>query len=152
MTFLLPPHAHVPGQNARHPKGAFDHVKASALKVTEDATAVQNPAWLYGLELLAEEYFWECHEVLETVWLRAGPNSRARAAVQGVIQLANGGLKLRMQKPKAASRLAKIAEEHFQRAMNANKQLAMGLEVDAVHRAIQKIQSESLKKPDLDLR
>lgn len=141
MKFALPSYAHIPGQNARHLPHAFDDAKASALAVTEDATAPENQAWLYGLELLARGFYWECHEVLETVWLRARPNSQARAAVQGVIQTANAALKLKMQKPKAANRLADIAELHFKDASGIDGQLAMGLKHAQIQLALMQIRS-----------
>lgn len=152
MTFALPPYAHIPGQNPRHRSDAFDDAKASALVVTEDATAPENQAWLFGLELLASGFYWECHEVLEIVWLRARPNSRARAAVQGVIQIANAALKLEMHKPKAASRLASIAELHFEDACRADKQLAMGLKYGQIQSALMQIRSGKLQGQELDFR
>ena len=141
MRFALASYAHIPGQNARHPSDAFDNAKAAALAVTEDATAPENQAWLCGLELLARGFYWECHEVLEIVWLRARPNSQARAAVQGVIQTANAALKLKMQKPKAANRLASMAELHFKDASGVNGQLAMGLKHEQIQLALLQIRS-----------
>ena len=141
MRFALPSYAHIPGQNARHPSDAFDRAKASALDVTEDVTAPANKAWLYGLELLARGFYWECHEVLETVWLRARPNSKARAAVQGIIQIANAALKLKMQKPNAANRLADMADLHFNDASGIDGQLAMGLKHEHFRLALMQIRS-----------
>ena len=152
MTFTLPSYAHIPGQNARHHTDAFDAAKASALAVTEDATASENQAWRYGLELLARDFYWECHEVLETVWLRARPNSQARAAVQGVIQIANAALKLEMQKPNAARRLASIAEAHFRDASGVDGQLPMDLKHEQVALALRQIQSGKLLVQGLELR
>jgi uncharacterized protein len=148
MTFALPSYAHIPGQTARHFPDAFDDAKASALAVTEDATVPENQAWLYGLELLAMGFYWECHEVLETVWLRARPNSQARAAVQGVIQIANAALKLKMQKPKAANRLASMAELHFKDASGIDGRLAMGLKHEQIQLALMQIRSGRVRGLD----
>lgn len=69
-----------------------------------------------GLALYRAGYFWEAHEAWEPLWLAAPPNSRERALLQGLIQLANGWLKLRMDRAPAAERIAAIAAEHLARA------------------------------------
>lgn len=114
--FPLPPYAHIPGRNGRHDPDIFRAVKAATPSVTENASAADNAAWRFGLELFAAGFYWECHEALEPVWLNAPPNSRERALVQAVIQLANARLKLAMGRPKAAERLADIAAEHLRAA------------------------------------
>ena len=152
MTFALPSYTHIPGQNPRHRSDAFKDAKASALAVTEDATASENPAWLFGLELLARGFYWECHEVLAILWLRARPNSRTRAAVQGVIQIANAALKLEMRMPKAADRFADIATQHFKEASGIDNQLAMGLKYAEIQNAIMQIRSGKLQQLGFDFR
>lgn len=69
-----------------------------------------------GLALYRAGYFWEAHEAWEPLWLEAAPNSRERALLQGLIQLANAWLKLRMDRAPAAARIAALAAEHFARA------------------------------------
>ncbi|MEP1207705.1 MAG: DUF309 domain-containing protein [Rhizobiaceae bacterium] len=105
----LPSHAHLPGQNVRHGEDFLDHIKAQAPPQTRDANAGDNQAWLYGLRLIECGYFWEAHEILETVWMRTAPNSREFHLVQGVIHLANGALKVKMNRPNAALRLKQLA-------------------------------------------
>ena len=114
--YPLPAYRHVPGRNARHGDGLLETVAAKADAVTTDAAAGDNPAWRYGLRLFDEGYFWECHEVLETVWARAPQNSRERHLVQAVIQLANAALKQRDARAKAARRLIAIAGGLAERA------------------------------------
>jgi uncharacterized protein len=69
-----------------------------------------------GLALYRAGFFWEAHEAWEPLWLAAAPNSRERAFLQGLIQLANGWLKLRMGRAPAAGRIAALAREHLGRA------------------------------------
>ena len=114
----LPTHAYVPGINQRHEEEFLDHIKAAAPAETLDSNSTGNQAWLYGLRLIRHHYFWEAHEILETVWMRALPNSRERHLVQGVIHLANAALKLQMQRPEAASRLFDLSEECVLEAFN----------------------------------
>jgi len=72
-----------------------------------------------GLALYRARFFWEAHEAWEPLWLAAAPNSRERALLQGLIQLANGWLKLRMARPAAAARIAALAAGHLARAGTA---------------------------------
>lgn len=66
-------------------------------------------AFQAGLQYLREGYYWEAHEVLEPVWMALPADSVERKFVQGLIQLANGRLKLCMARPKAALRLVELA-------------------------------------------
>jgi hypothetical protein len=123
----LPAWRHVPGRNERHGDDAFAHVKSLCPVRTESATAEGNIAWRYGLRLFNEAYYWETHEVLETVWLRARPNSRERWLVQCVIHLANGALKQSAGRRQAAVRLAGLADTCRQRAYAGPALPVMGL-------------------------
>ncbi|WP_168223064.1 DUF309 domain-containing protein [Oceanicola sp. D3] len=98
-----PEYAYVPGQTARHPEGAFDGLRATA-----EPKPLASEALTTGLDWIDAGYFWEAHEVLEPVWL-ALPDGAARTGIQALIQLANAGLKARMERPAAALRLCDIA-------------------------------------------
>lgn len=97
-TIPRPPHAYVPGQTPRHPEGRFDGLR-------EDL----DTAWRAGCLYLSEGYFWEAHELLEPVWMAEYEGSDARQLVQALIQVANAGLKVRMNRPRAVDRLLKLA-------------------------------------------
>ena len=73
-----PAHAYVPGQTARHPEGWFDPLK------TVDADPFDSPAMRAGLDYLHAGYFWECHEVLEAVWLALPDSRRDPAGIAGL--------------------------------------------------------------------
>jgi hypothetical protein len=49
-------------------------------------------------------YFWESQEILEALWAAAPQGGRERILLRACIQIANANLRLRMQKPHAASR------------------------------------------------
>ncbi len=63
--------------------------------------------------LLERGYYWEVHEVLEPLWMVEPPNGARREGLQGLIQFANGALKVSMGRPGAAARLFAIAREHL---------------------------------------
>lgn len=134
--FPLPEAAHVPGRTPRPPEGFLDAVIAEAPARTLDGEADGNPVWHYGLVLIEHGFFWEAHEVLEPVWMRTAPNSRERFLLQAVIHIANGALKLRMGRPRAASRLAALARENLERAFEGHSGPLMGLEREDVGAAV----------------
>lgn len=124
-----PPHAYVPGQTPRHAEDLFDDFKYSG--ETPTAAEIEDAvAWRMGLALLADGYFWECHEVLESAWLAAAPNSAERTLTQGVIQLANAALKQRMGQPRAAQRLTAISDKLVAEAFGRNSTRLLGLSRD----------------------
>ncbi|KIN65342.1 DUF309 domain containing protein [Sulfitobacter noctilucae] len=129
-TIPLPPHAYIPGQNARHPEDWFDEIKSSVHPGTILAGMHHTAAFRAGLKYLERGYFWECHEVLEAVWLQTPEGSAERNMVQALIQLANARLKLLMQRPKAAKRLVAMVGEHLARI--PSDQVILGLTVAGV--------------------
>ncbi len=105
---MRPPY--IPGVTPRPPEGAFDAVKASVHPGMDAGALAASAALAEGLRLYRDGYFWECHEVLEAVWMAARDGTPEKAAVQGVIQLANAALKARMGRPRAVRRLCGMAE------------------------------------------
>lgn len=105
----LPATAFVPGRDPRPEEGLFISVADRAPARTDPAAWRANEAWLYGFRLYGGGFFWEAHEVWEPVWMGAAPNSAERHLVQGLIQLANACLKLRMERKRAALRLVRDA-------------------------------------------
>jgi Domain of unknown function (DUF309) len=103
----LPEWAYVPGEPA---DGEPDHEtlwRARALVPAQffGFVPARHPALRYGLALNDAGYFWEAQEVLEAVWAAAPQGGRERILLRACIQIANGNLKLRMQKPHATARL-----------------------------------------------
>jgi len=141
-----PPYAHIPGANARHPEDLFDPVKELAPPETLDQNAAENQAWIYGLILIEQGFHWEAHEVLETVWMRAAPNSRERHLVQGIIHIANSALKHKMGRPEAAARLDVLAHQCIKEAYTGfGGDLLMGLDQTVVKNVLTKGTSGAIK-------
>lgn len=122
---LMPPHAYVPGQTARHPEDWFDDIKSS---VQPNVPVLDTTAWQAGLIYLHAGYFWECHEVLEAVWLSLPNPSPERDMTQAIIQLANARLKIKMKRPNATIRLCGMVSE----LLASHNGTILRLEVDQV--------------------
>lgn len=103
----LPQWAYVPGEME---EDDADHetlwkVKSLVPSRFRDFVPTRHPALRYGITLNDRGYFWESQEVLEAVWAAAPQGGRERILLRACIQIANGNLRLRMQKPHAAARL-----------------------------------------------
>lgn len=137
----FPAEPYVPGRTPRPSDDDGVHrIAREAPSPTDPAAWRHNRAWLAGLRLYRHGYFWEAHEVWEAVWVNTRPNSAERALVQGVIQLANAGLKQRMGRPGAARRLADLAIGHFGTA--GGEGVLMGLDLSALGEAAQHYRRE----------
>ena len=101
----LPDRAYVPGITQRHTQGSFDPLRETVHPGMEPDELQQSRAFRAGLRYLETGFFWECHEVLEAVWMAAPDGSSEKEMVQALIQLANARLKIVMKRPRAALRL-----------------------------------------------
>lgn len=110
---MMPPYAYVPGQNARHPENLFDPIKSTVLAGLGPEKLHETDAFRAGLIYLDAGFFWECHEVLEAVWMQTTDGTPEREMVQALIQLANAKLKVLMQRPRAALRLCDMVAAHL---------------------------------------
>jgi predicted metal-dependent hydrolase len=136
----VPPHAYVPGQTARHPDGSFDAIKASVSHDVLPASLHLTEAWAAGRAYLDAGFYWECHEVLEAVWMRTPEGSAERDMVQALIQLANARLKQRMGRNRAAWRLCGMVNAHL--ACCPKDRAILGLEAREVRGWVQATQRQ----------
>lgn len=116
MQFSVPPYRHIPGQNQRHGEAEFETVLAEVEKLGKVENIAQSPVWEFTLALLENEFYWEAHEVLEAIWMKALPNSTEAILLKGMIQVANCGLKRRMGRQSAAGKLQKQANDQLELA------------------------------------
>lgn len=137
---LRPPHVYIPGQTARHPEDWFDGIKATVLPGRCVGRLQETCAFQTGLAYLGAGYFWECHEVLEAVWMRTEDPSAERDLVQGLIQLANARLKVLMGRPRAARRLCDMVGVHLARCDQGAP--VLGLRISDVQSALAATQSD----------
>ncbi len=107
---IYPNGPHVPGQNSRPPENA----EIQALLAELPAQIIADD-WCYigayqqGLTFFEAGFFWEAHEMWEAVWVKCAPNSREKYLLQGLIQVANACLKVRMRRKRGALKLVQEA-------------------------------------------
>ncbi|MEE9333351.1 MAG: alpha/beta fold hydrolase [Granulosicoccaceae bacterium] len=136
----LPSHAHIPGHNMRHPENAFDRIRQTAARGQSADQLACSDAYRAGLRFLNAGFYWEAHEALEPVWMVLPEKSMERRFVRGLIQLANGRLKMCMGRPKAALRLVVQARD----LVPTDSTLAvMTLDVQDVHGWIDELEGDA---------
>jgi len=101
----LPRWAYVPGETDDADQDTLWQAKALVPPRFRDFVPARHPALRYGIALNDSGYFWEAQEVLEAVWAAAPQGGRERILLRACIQVANANLRLRMDKPRAATRL-----------------------------------------------
>lgn len=99
----FPAYAFVPG---RHPHPETRHGDAA------DAADGQLP---YALDLFNHGYYWEAHEIWETLWQARERDSTEGQLLQGLIALAAAGVKAREGNLRGVTHHARRAETIFKR-------------------------------------
>jgi predicted metal-dependent hydrolase len=102
-----------------------------------------DPAFRYGLALHDGGFFWEAHEIWEAVWKAAPMNGRDRLALRALIQIANAGLKRRIERPRAAARLIHetkglLSELILRGGTSESESVAACLRAEALREELQK--------------
>jgi hypothetical protein len=123
----LPQWAYVPGEMTEDDADHDTLWKAKSLVPSRfrDYVPARHPALRYGLLLNDRGYFWESQEILETVWAAAPQGGRERILLRACIHVANGNLRLRMQRSHSAGRLFGDALREL-RVLSARKAAASG--------------------------
>ena len=104
-----PSHAYVPGQSPRHAADQFAPILDAFDRTQPIDTFGDTLAFQVGLFFLDQGFYWECHEVIEPLWIAAPDHSAEKVFFQLVIQIANACLKKRMARDKAHDRLCTIS-------------------------------------------
>jgi Domain of unknown function (DUF309) len=103
----LPQWAYVPGVAAEADADyeTLAQVKLLVPPAFRGYVPARHPALRYGLLLNDRGYFWEAREILEAVWAAAPQGGRERILLRACILIANGNLRLRIDKPGSAGRM-----------------------------------------------
>lgn len=127
---ILLPEPHLPGRNPRPDPALFTPFRAG-LDGADAATLAQSPAFAAGFHAFAGGHYWEAHELWEPVWMALPPASAERHLLRGLIQLANAGLKGRMGRTVAASRILLLADAAVSEGF-ARQAVVMGIDAARV--------------------
>src|SRR5512139_2864324 len=120
-----PQWAYVPGEASEADAETLAMAKALVPSAFRGYVPARHPTLRYGLSLNDRGYFWESQEVLETVWAAAPQGGRERILLRACVHIANANLRLRMQRPRSASRLFGDALQEL-RALSVRKATVSG--------------------------
>ncbi len=139
---VLPDYAYVPGVTPRHAEGAFASYHNSVSPDIAVGALPKTRAWRAGLIFFEHGFYWEAHEVLEPVWMATPRNTAAHQLVQGIIQLANAALKVRMDRRQAALRLCTKARTHLRAARSSEGEVVMAQHIGTWLEHVESLEAE----------
>lgn len=128
MSEALPAVAYVPGHGARP-----EADPGPAPAPLDPADFLACAPYVRGLALFDHGYYWEAHEVLESLWIAAGRTGPTAELLRGLIQLAAAGVKVRQGKGAGAVALGARAKGHFAEVRGSWSATSIaGLDLDAL--------------------
>lgn len=86
-------------------------------------------AWLRGLDLFDQRYYWECHEQLEGIWLQIPKDNPLNGFVQSLIQAAAFRLKWHMGHRPSAIQLLEGAKKRLTLARDELQQQVWSVDI-----------------------
>jgi len=103
----MPDYAFLPGINLHPNKRLQKHLPdISCGENSLNAESWQlSSCYLYAIDLFNQTYYWEVHEVLEHLWIKAGKKSETALFLKGIIQLSVALLKVKTGNLYGAKRL-----------------------------------------------
>ncbi|MER3422862.1 MAG: DUF309 domain-containing protein [Nitrospiraceae bacterium] len=135
-THPFPPYRFIPGKTPHPRRSPLGHsygqpeFRPPALPPEQWR---ENAWYLYGVDLYNFAYWWECHEVFESLWHAAGHNTDPGRFFQGLIQIAAANLKQFVGTAHATEHLVKSGIERLQKF----PQFYMGMDVRMFLREVQ---------------
>ncbi|MGB5705301.1 MAG: DUF309 domain-containing protein [Arenicellales bacterium] len=124
--FGLPPGRHIPGSGSVPCLDFLRPINEHCPFKVESENWGDNVAYRYGWFLFLNAYYWESHEIWETVWMRCAVNSKERLLLKGIIQLANSRLKAVQGKNNAAQKILIQSRELIEEAFRGSPETDSG--------------------------
>jgi uncharacterized protein len=115
----FPAYRHFPGKTTHPDRDPVGHAMEKPDPVPHSLIEVpwqNSQSYLYGIDLFNAGYWWECHEILEGLWLATGRKTRAGHTMQAIIQCAAAHLKIALDQPIGARRLITHCDRHVKEA------------------------------------
>lgn len=100
----FPSYAFTPGVNP-HPLKEGGHMEFTGepeCPVLHSESFKEHEDYLYAIDLINYEYYWEAHAYLEAIWNASGRTTQEAVLCKSLIKIAAAGVKLRMKQPEPA--------------------------------------------------
>lgn len=146
-TSYFPGEAHRPGKNERPDENspALLNLLKTQVKPVKSENWQENGVYLTGWTLLEAEYYWESHHLWEAVWLGTLEKSPEKYMMEGLIQLTNSLLKMRMGRENASLKLISLSESKIREAFLSPSISLMGIEKDEVLEEMSLLKQEMMQ-------
>lgn len=111
----LPPYRYLPGHEAhptRDPAGHSFGVVDAAPPPLAAADWPQREDYRFGVDLFNAGYWWEAHEVFESLWHASGRQTPVGHCLQAFIQCAAAHIQAELQHARGARNLLRRAARH----------------------------------------
>ena len=141
----LPPYSYVSGKfphPTRDPTGHSYGAAEPPVIIDHEARWRECDAYLWGLDLFNNGYYWEAHETWEAVWHAAGRRGPLADFAKSLIKLAAAGVKAREGRANGVRRHAERAKEllkSLESVTGRGQQYFMGLSIPALQQYAQQL-------------
>ena len=126
----LPEYTYVPGGSWPHPNRSADKRHGPVPPIPEGDWR-GSAAYLFGFALFNGGYYWEAHEVWESLWHAHGRKGPTADLLKALIKLAAAGVKVREGQPRGVATHARRAGDLFASVRSACGPTHAGLDLDA---------------------
>ena len=146
----FPGEAHRPGQNERPDENspALLNLLEGQIKPVKSENWQENKVYLTGWTLFDAQYYWEAHHLWEAVWLGTLEKNPEKYLMEGLIQLTNTLLKIRLGRKKAALKLISLSESKINEAFIGSSMELMGVEKNEVLEGLACLKQEMVQNFD----
>jgi uncharacterized protein len=128
---VFPPYSYVPGRFPHpisDPKGHSFGIKPPPSELPDPNGWRECRPYMVGLDLFNHGYYWEAHEVWESLWHACGRKGPTADFLKGLIKLAAAGVKARQGEPRGLQNHALRAAELFAKLKLASQYMGFGAE------------------------
>ncbi|MEZ4814435.1 MAG: DUF309 domain-containing protein [Bdellovibrionota bacterium] len=115
----------------------FNGALVVPLELSLELNTQERKEYLRAIELFNSKYFWECHEVLEDIWMIKQPP--LKTFLQGVIQAAAAFYHVLGENPKGAIKLAQDSLNKFEKMGESH----LGLDLNSLRKSLLTFKNEA---------
>lgn len=115
----LPPYRYLPGREPHPTRDPAGHSFGDGDSVAPPLAAAEWPRredYRYGVDLFNAGYWWEAHEVFESLWHASGRQTPVGHCLQAFIQCAAAHIQAELQHARGARNLLRRAARHAEAA------------------------------------
>ncbi len=134
--FDFPPYAFVPVRNP-HPKSnpeghlyGKDELKPNKI---DSNSFINSEEYLYGIDLFNHGFYWEAHEVWESLWNAHNREGNIAEFLKALIRLSAAGVKVKQAQERGIKDHSQAAGKVFEKLLtNTNQDLFLGISLSSL--------------------